>query len=176
MQAQTHARTQTGRRTGLPTTWGPGTNAQTPVPSDARDTARGEGGSWWSGRRVRRRTDGPLHTHAHGATHTHPCEPIAMPDVDPRMEAWPHIRRLLRDNATLLTPALATGVFFTVSLALIWKSLVRLGGRNFGNNLLGVKMWSFFVAHHLLALGASHREISYNEVSTPEDARSARAP
>ena len=94
-----------------------------------------------------------------------------MPDVDPRIGAWPHIRRLLRDNATLLTPALTTGVFFIVSLALIWKSLVRLGGRNLGNNLFGVKMWSFFVAHHVLALRASHSETSDNEVSTTEDAR-----
>ena len=166
-QTQTPEQTQACRRTGLPTTWGPGTNAQTSVPSDVRDTARGEGGSWWSGRRVRRRTDGPPHSHTHGATHTYPCEPIARPDTDPRIEAWPHIRRLLRDNATLLTPALKTAVFLTVSLAMIWKSLVRLGGRNFGNNLFGLLVWPHFLAHHALALFASHSEISDNEESTP---------
>ena len=90
-----------------------------------------------------------------------------MPATDPRIETWPHIRRLLRDNATLLTPALRPAVFLTVSLAMIWKSLVRLGGRNFGNNLFSLLVWPHFLAHHALALFASHSEISDNEESTP---------
>ena len=144
--------------------------------SDDRDTAGGEGSCWWNGRRVRRRLDESLPTHATGATHTLPTEPPTLHSTDPRMKAWPHIRGMLKRNATIFTPAARTVVFFTVSLALIWRSLVfGFGGRNFGNQF-GVRRWPYFVAHHALAFRESYDGASDHEIITPEIARSARAP
>ena len=173
---QSHESKRVDHRTGPPTAWGPGTNAQTPVPSDVRDTAGGEGSCWWNGRRVRRRLDESLPTHATGAAHALPREPPAVHNPDPRMEAWPRIRGILKENATLFTPAARTVVFFTVSLALIWKSIVfSFGGRNFGNQF-GIRRWPHFVAHHALAFRESFEGALAREMNTPEIARSARAP
>ena len=153
-----------------PTAWGPGTNAQTPAPSENRDTARGEGSCWWTGRRVRRRIDGPLtapDTNNHNrapATET-PALPHDLPTLpltNP-LGSWPCIRGLVW-SATHFTPVARTVVFLTTFLALLWPSLVsKYGGTNFGNQFRA-HLWPLLAIHHGLAFpGCCNMNSDYPE-------------